>query len=950
MEHINDDSIKILSVSNNSLKDSPRSYKLLYKIGSGRFSNVFKAQEMLTDKVDFYDTNSPYFRGEQERYFALKISSSDDLDKDFEHEKKALNILHEQNYIAKVDYWGHDVEGRYCLVMEYIDGQKITDYCAGKLLGFRIALMEEVIHSVHKLHFSSQYQIIHRDLKPDNIIVSNNNGRPYIIDFNIAKIRPKGETAKVTTIKAQKEGTLKYMSPEQHKGKLVDFRCDIWALGLILYELIEGYIPFDNVEEERMGLKFSSALWDRELKAICKKALEPKPENRYQSAEIFANLLQQWRIKKAQKHFKSAKKLLNKRILFSRKNNNLSECEEKIKEGFSFLRNPLDIIEIQELILTFWQKKLNKDRLILYFISERERPLGLENCQKFSKPIVKIEKIWELESAITDKIFYLIYSRPEGKKLANFSRFKRDELVAFAEVLFYALSQCYQKMEGLSVYPRLPNEDEIWCHWTPVGLETKILAYRWPYYSVKKGNPSLLCVGDIKKDFIRKLKDTQHPVSQYIMSLFTPELQQQMKIFNEDEILERLQQNLVNELNCWLGDFFYREDIFKRIRLSEQTKELINQNPQGDDLVRLNRLLLEETFPKGIMEEQSIKGEDIFNFLKEISENSEEDFPSFWRKLPKEYLNLGAIDFLRFLLGNEYYERARILEKRGLIKKAIGAVSKSISFAPYPKIYGFRAALYFEIGALPEALEDYQLANFEDPHLNHVCFAQAYEKRGMYENALDAYARAIKLEPKIALFYKLRGAIYYKMSKMREAFNDYSKAIELDPKDSSLYKARADISAKNKNFKEALKDYKKAIELDPQDLSLCLPFHKIQANIAAKNKNFEEALENYSKAIELDQSTPELYILRAAMHNQLGNYNDSLKDCLRAMKINPNELRFKAYEQLYLAKIHTERNLERALQYCINANGLYPLNNEIKEYLEYIQTRISKEKTRANYK
>ncbi|NQV36326.1 MAG: serine/threonine protein kinase, partial [Phycisphaeraceae bacterium] len=212
-------------------------YKLLEKIGEGGMAVVYMAQQTRPLK----------------RRVALKIiklgMDTKEVIARFEVERQALAIMDHPN-IAKVLDAGATDTGRPYFVMELVRGISITAYCDKNKLNTqdRLALFLPVCNAVHHAH---QKGIIHRDLKPSNIMVTMHDGIPVpkVIDFGIAKATNQQLTEKtVFTQYAQMIGTPEYMSPEQAEmsGLDIDTRTDIYSLGIVLYELLTGTLPFDG--------------------------------------------------------------------------------------------------------------------------------------------------------------------------------------------------------------------------------------------------------------------------------------------------------------------------------------------------------------------------------------------------------------------------------------------------------------------------------------------------------------------------------------------------------------------------------------------------------------------------------------------------------------------------------------------------------------------------------
>src|SRR5678816_2190329 len=211
-------------------------YKLREQIGEGGFGVVWVAEQQEPVR----------------RTVALKIikmgMDTREVVARFEQERQALAMMDHPN-IARVFDAGATEHGRPFFVMELVRGIKITDYCdqANLPTAERLALFITVCQAVQHAH---QKGVIHRDLKPSNILVTLHDGVPVpkVIDFGVAKATQGRLTDNtVYTQFQQMIGTPLYMSPEQAEmsGLDVDTRTDIYALGVLLYELLTGRTPFD---------------------------------------------------------------------------------------------------------------------------------------------------------------------------------------------------------------------------------------------------------------------------------------------------------------------------------------------------------------------------------------------------------------------------------------------------------------------------------------------------------------------------------------------------------------------------------------------------------------------------------------------------------------------------------------------------------------------------------
>jgi len=210
----------------------------------------------------------------------------------FEAERQALALM-EHPAIARVIDAGETPSGRPYFVMEYVEGRPINEYCSERRLPLRdrLELFITVCEGVQHAH---QKGVIHRDLKPSNVLVSvaADQPSPKIIDFGIAKaIEHRLTERSLVTELGMLVGTPEYMSPEQADltGFDVDTRTDVYALGVLLYELLTGVLPFDPEQMRKLSLE-----------QVCRMVREqdpPRPSLRASSAELAGDL--DWIVMKA---------------------------------------------------------------------------------------------------------------------------------------------------------------------------------------------------------------------------------------------------------------------------------------------------------------------------------------------------------------------------------------------------------------------------------------------------------------------------------------------------------------------------------------------------------------------------------------------------------------------------------------------------------------------------
>ncbi|HOW45593.1 MAG TPA: protein kinase [Candidatus Aminicenantes bacterium] len=200
-------------------------YRILQKIGAGGMGEVFLAEDTKLDRKVAL------------KFLPAQLSADGDERQRFVHEAKAASALDHANICAIYEI-GETPEGQLFIAMGYYSGTTLKEKMkAGPLpVSEAVGLAMQVAEGLQEAHRKG---IVHRDLKPANIMITE-QGVAKIVDFGLAKLKGLTRLTKSGTTL----GTVSYMSPEQALGKEVDQRSDIWSLGVILYEMLAGKLPF----------------------------------------------------------------------------------------------------------------------------------------------------------------------------------------------------------------------------------------------------------------------------------------------------------------------------------------------------------------------------------------------------------------------------------------------------------------------------------------------------------------------------------------------------------------------------------------------------------------------------------------------------------------------------------------------------------------------------------
>jgi type II secretory ATPase GspE/PulE/Tfp pilus assembly ATPase PilB-like protein/predicted Ser/Thr protein kinase len=250
--------------------------RLIERIGEGGMGTVYKAHHLVLDKP-------VAVKALHERFSAQK-----DYVELFIREARSAARLEHPNIVQILNAGSE--QGRYFIVMQYIDGKDLASRLqnATRLdVGEALRIAEDVARALAVAH---EMGIVHRDIKPGNVMITASGG-VKVADFGLAKelFRPSRPETDERTL-----GTPPYMSPEQFAGKAVDARTDLYSLGVMLYEMIVGSLPFEA--EDAQALMDMHRSWEPPpisallpgvppgVDAIVKKLLEKRPERRHQSA------------------------------------------------------------------------------------------------------------------------------------------------------------------------------------------------------------------------------------------------------------------------------------------------------------------------------------------------------------------------------------------------------------------------------------------------------------------------------------------------------------------------------------------------------------------------------------------------------------------------------------------------------------------------------------------
>jgi serine/threonine-protein kinase len=256
-------------------------YEILGSLGRGGMGVVYRARDTQLDEV-----------------VALKLLRPDALEADpsllerFKQEIRLARRITHRSVLRTHDFG--EAAGVPYISMEYVDGVNLKDLVRGRgalPLGVGLSIAKQMCHGLAAAH---EMGVVHRDVKPHNMMILPETGELKIMDFGISRVQSVGDGASGLTTAGTVMGTPDYMSPEQAQGRPADFRSDLYSLGVVLFEIFTGRLPFDgegvaailvaHVQQAPPRPRSVHAAVPAGLESVILRALEKDPARRWQTA------------------------------------------------------------------------------------------------------------------------------------------------------------------------------------------------------------------------------------------------------------------------------------------------------------------------------------------------------------------------------------------------------------------------------------------------------------------------------------------------------------------------------------------------------------------------------------------------------------------------------------------------------------------------------------------
>jgi tetratricopeptide (TPR) repeat protein len=906
-------------------------YKLMEQIGEGGMGLVFVAEQQQPVR----------------RKVALKVikpgMDTRQVVARFEAERQALALMDHPN-IAKVLDGGETGSGRPYFVMELVKGVPITDYCDQNQVPVRERL-ELFLHVCQAVQHAHQKGIIHRDIKPSNVLIMSQDGTPVVkvIDFGVAKAIGQQLTDKtIYTQFSQLVGTPLYMSPEQagQSGVDVDTRTDIYALGVLLYELLTGTTPFDK---ERL----KDADYD-EIRRIIREEEPPKPSTRISTLGQAATTVSANRKsepKQLSRLFRGELDWIVMRALEKDRNRRYETANGLAMDVQRYLADE----PVQACPPSVWyrlRKFAQRNRaalatmllvaaallttvvvLVISNISIRREEK--EKSEALAAKDAALEAVKREEKEKSEALL----AKDAALEAANANRLKAE---ANLTLILAALDEVYitEAEKRLTAYRNEPNNHpELAQDPRPAQVDRDFLQKGLGFYEklLQPGRAEPAARFQTGKAY-RRVGVLQNELKEYDKAAEALE--------KAGSLLDGLAKEFPTEPQ-------YRWELAQACRWQGLVwpNRKAPQRAEAAQAFRRAAALAEE------LAAQSRSNRDYrvhagtcrFNaggVLAALGRTSEAESEyleglKLWRQLEAEFpkdrwyrhelaFNLDSLGWL--WEGVHQPEKAEPFFRQALAyHEKLVAEGATIDDSPLrlARTHQHLAQVLTRMGRLPEAEKAHReaLAVLEKLDPKDVAAllgrAAAYKVLREYEKVLADCTKAIKLDPKSAPAHKDLGVALHHQKKLDEAIAEFRKAIELDPKFAPAHYDLGIALAEQKKLDEAVAEYRKAIDLDPK---WSWPHNNLGVALADQKK-LDEAIAEYRKAIDLDPTN-------APAHNNLGvalaeqkKLDEAVAEYRKAIALEPDYA--KAHCNLG-NDLRVQGRLEEAIVECRKAIALDP--------------------------
>ncbi len=867
-------------------------YQIIEELGEGGMGKVYKVHDTeIKEKIAL-------------KLIKPEISADKKIIERFQNELKLARKIGHKNVCRMYDL--NKEEGSYYITMEYVSGEDLKSLIRkiGQLsAGQAIPIAKQVCEGLEEAH---RLGIVHRDLKPKNIMVDE-EGNARIMDFGIARsLEAKGVTDAGVMI-----GTPEYMSPEQVEGKETDQRSDIYSLGVILYEMVTGSVPFwgntplsiavkHKTEIPREPQKLNPRL-HKSLNHLILKCIEKNKEERYQDVKDILDELNQ-----IEKEIPTSEKILaDKKSFFSSLLHKLKNSKS-IKILAAFIGVGVAIVEfVHHIIINHYQ---------------------------FPKETLDITVVTILCVFACTLIWQLCYGVEKRRRRIKIEFILIPSVILITAFLNFRL---FRKM----MEPEKSDQPET----STIGKVEKIKSIAILPFTVLGNNPEdrAFCCG-LVNIITQKLTHVEHSQGGlWVVPIFEG---RDSEIKSPGDAGGMLGVNFAMRGNLQrMGDMFRLTLKLVNAKDLRSVKfPLVITDPitnlstwQQDIIIKILQMLDVEPLPKTLLKlstEETALPEAYKSYLIGLgymqNPENEENIDMAINILDQAIEQDSQYAAAHLGLAEAIWYKYKLTQNKELIRSAQAHCKLALQLGHDPAtVHVMLGTTYRGVNRYEEAINEFKEAIQIEPNYfeAHLKLALAYEEFEKLAEAEETYNQAIELRPHFWLGYDNLGYFYWVHGRMAEAEKKYLKVTELTPErvegysnlgvmyfyigkiDSAISMFEKSINIKrnleafsnlgtlyffNGRYSDAIASYLQALEFDKND-------YIIWENLADTYRHMtgfeEKTSDTYKKAYQLAseelEDNPEDSMARASLAYYCavsGEQTNALAEISRAIKQSPD--------------------------------------------------------------
>ncbi|MEK7482702.1 MAG: tetratricopeptide repeat protein, partial [Planctomycetota bacterium] len=862
-------------------------YQILEEIGRGGMGIIYKAYH-------------PYLN----QFHALKVLISGEKASELQW-KRFLREIHtiarlKHPHIIQI-YDSGETEGQAYFSMEYVEGKTLEDLIRE---GISIRRGLKLFHQCLKaLAYAHEQNILHRDLKPANILVTSND-EAKISDFGLARDLAEESTQKLTQTGIIL-GSPVYMAPEQITGATLDFRTDIYAMGVCLFQLLTGTLPFKGKSLNQLKYKIlknestpPSHLRPevhRNLDAVVLKALEKKPENRYVSASEFAMDVERF-LQGKPPLYAISPTASQQLFRWFKQNRKIS------KSVFFFLFFFLALLGFSFLSRSRIQQQQFEE------VYQRMAPM-LSEKNSLSKPFRSIPFYLKLLNGLNE----VLQIRPASKELQQ-ERFYVSEQLLQLSCEFRSYHLASYVIQDLPRFPLSLMQKEKMVEFqdyveTKRTLSLKKHQKRLQYW-LQRFRETLVSPEEKKDALFEMSKMQEREIFEEIITLLKKEFQSLrhtspgteypiafMETFIEvlgrqgkEEAETILLQN-ISFLATFVKDIPEEKRPFVQIHLMIVLVEAIGNLKRTKHFKNITEIRHKMGVSSLFFRGTELAYKKLLNKLSSEDWAQVEDSNRAMMKHDQGNYSEAIEEYNRMITlypewGDLYNNRALCKRLLGDFEGALKDLEISIKLSPEDyAIYLNRGTLYLRMEKFDRALEDFNTGIRLNPDIleGYISRGQVLLDSTKYEEAIQNFSYVIQKNPYFPEAYHDRGLALQSLGKLSEALHDLDSAIRLNPENTNFYNTRGYIKQESGDIEGALSDFNRSIEIDPKNTSPYLNRAKIRKDL----KDLEGALHDYIHIRTLEPNNVHSYIEAGLCYMEQKNYEQALTEYKKGLEYHP---------------------------------------------------------------